>query len=98
MISGLIEMDPKVLDGTLVFVGTRVPVKTLLEYWEAGLPVYEFLLDFPTVQRSQSKEFLQWLAQQDEAGLDAAYRYFGMDRPRRSSTPQKMAQLRKRKP
>ena len=97
MISGLVESDPKILGGTPVFASTTVPVKTLLEYWEAGLPVYEFLLDFPTVQRAQAKEFLHWLAHQDEAELDAAYAYFGMDQSRRAATPQNMKKLRDRK-
>lgn len=31
-----IESTPKVLGGTPVFQGTRVPVRTLIEYLEAG--------------------------------------------------------------
>lgn len=89
-------MDPNDAGGAPVFARTTVPVKTLLEYWEAGLPVYEFLLDFPAVQRTQAKDFLHWLAHQDEAGLDAAYTYFQMEQPRRSATPQKMKKLRDR--
>jgi hypothetical protein len=34
-----------------VFVGTRVPFQTLLDYLEAGQPLAEFLDDFPTVSR-----------------------------------------------
>ena len=30
----LIHSDPEILGGTPVFVGTRVPVQTLLEYLE----------------------------------------------------------------
>jgi uncharacterized protein (DUF433 family) len=34
-----------------VFIGTRVPFQTLLDYLEAGDPRGEFLEDFPTVSR-----------------------------------------------
>jgi uncharacterized protein (DUF433 family) len=45
--------DPEILGGTPVFVGTRVPVQTLLDYLEAGDPLDEFLDDFPSVSRNQ---------------------------------------------
>ena len=45
--------DPEIMGGALVFVGTRVPVQTLLEYLEAGDPLDEFLGDFPSVRREQ---------------------------------------------
>lgn len=32
----VVHSDPDILGGTPVFVGTRVPMKTLLEYLEAG--------------------------------------------------------------
>src|SRR6266704_309763 len=46
--------DPEIMGGTPVFVGTRVPLTTLLDYLEAGQPLSEFLEDFPTVTREQS--------------------------------------------
>jgi uncharacterized protein (DUF433 family) len=55
----VIHSDPEVLGGTLVFVGTRVPVRTLLEYLEAGEPLSEFLEDFPTVTREQAATALR---------------------------------------
>jgi len=51
--------DPDILGGALVFVGTRVPVQTLLEYLEAGDPLDEFLSDFPTVRREQAVAALE---------------------------------------
>ena len=48
-VSPVIHSDPDIMDGTPVFVGTRVPVKTLLDYLAAGDPLEEFLDDFPTV-------------------------------------------------
>ncbi|WP_052050442.1 DUF433 domain-containing protein [Leptolyngbya sp. KIOST-1] len=50
----VIHSDPDILGGTPVFVGTRVPVKTLLDYLEAGDPLDEFLNHFPSVQREQA--------------------------------------------
>ncbi len=44
----------EILGGTPVFVGTRVPVRTLLEYLEAGESLGEFLVDFPSVTREQA--------------------------------------------
>jgi uncharacterized protein (DUF433 family) len=48
-----IHSDPEIMGGTPVFVGTRVPVQTLLDYLEAGDPLDEFLGDFPSVSREQ---------------------------------------------
>jgi len=49
-----IERSPDVLGGTPVFGGTRVPVRTLIDYLEAGDSLNEFLADFPTVTREQA--------------------------------------------
>ena len=35
--------DPEILSGTPVFFGTRVPVRTLLDYLEAGDSLNQFL-------------------------------------------------------
>jgi uncharacterized protein (DUF433 family) len=47
-----IVSDPAILGGTLVFSGTRVPVKNLIEHLEAGASFAEFLLDFPSVREN----------------------------------------------
>ena len=54
-----IHRDPEILGGTPVFVGTRVPFQTLLDYLEAGDPLDEFLEDFPTVTRDQAVAALE---------------------------------------
>ena len=46
----LIERDPEKLGGTPVFVGTRVPLRTLLDYLEAGDSLDEFLERFPNCE------------------------------------------------
>ena len=50
----VVHSDPEILGGTPVFVDTRVPFQTLLDYLEAGDPLDEFLDDFPTVTREQA--------------------------------------------
>ena len=48
-----VHSDPEILGGTPVFVGTRVPVKALLDYLEGGHRLDDFLDDFPSVTREQ---------------------------------------------
>ncbi len=50
----VVTRSPEVLGGTPVFRGTRVPVKTLIDYLEAGDSLEVFLQDFPTVSREQA--------------------------------------------
>jgi len=52
--SSVIHCDPDILGGTPVFAGTRVPVRTLLDYLEGGDSLAEFLEDFPSVTRDQA--------------------------------------------
>lgn len=51
--SPVVHSDPEILGGTPVFVGTRVPAQTLIDYLEGGHTVDEFLDDFPSVSRDQ---------------------------------------------
>ena len=55
----VIHSDPEIMGGTPVFVGTRVPFQTLLDYLEAGQPLAEFLDDFPTVTRDHAVAALE---------------------------------------
>ena len=45
---------PGILGGTPVFVGTRVPVRSLFDYIEGGETLDEFLRQFPSVKRDQA--------------------------------------------
>ena len=45
--------DPERLSGMPCFTGTRVPVKALFDYLEAGDTLDTFLDDFPGVTREQ---------------------------------------------
>jgi len=53
MKSSIISSNPKVMGGTPVFQGTRVPVQTLIDYLEAGESISDFLDGFPTVTKEQ---------------------------------------------
>ena len=59
MTHSIINRDPEILGGTPVFMGTRVPIKALFDYLEAGDSLDEFLDDFPSVKRSQVLELLE---------------------------------------
>jgi len=50
----VVHSDPEIMSGTPVFVGTRVPFQTLIDYLEGGEPLSEFLEDFPTVTKEQA--------------------------------------------
>ena len=50
----VVHSDPEILGGTPVFVGTRVPLRNLIDYLEGGHSLNEFLDDFPSVSRDQA--------------------------------------------
>ena len=54
----LITIDNDILGGQPVFKGTRVPVESLFDHLEAGVPLAEFLEDFPTVSKEQAVALL----------------------------------------
>lgn len=51
--------DPEIHSGDPVFVGTRVPVRTLLDYIEGGDSLDVFLDNYPSVSREQAVGFLE---------------------------------------
>ncbi len=55
----IVHCDPDILGGTPVFVGTRVPVKAILDYFAGGHTLDDFLDDFPTVTRTQAVAVLE---------------------------------------
>jgi len=60
----IISRSPNILSGTPVFVGTRVPVQTIIDYVAGGHSLDEFLDDFPTVRREQALELLEQIKRQ----------------------------------
>ncbi|HEY0153700.1 MAG TPA: DUF433 domain-containing protein [Longimicrobium sp.] len=55
----VVHTDPEIHSGDPVFVGTRVPVQTFIEYLEGGYTLDAFLDHFPSVRREQAVTFLQ---------------------------------------
>lgn len=55
----VIDRDIDILGGTPVFSGTRVPVRILIEYLEAGDRLDDFLDSHPTVSRGQAVAVLE---------------------------------------
>ncbi len=55
-----IKVDPDILSGVPVFIGTRVPIDALLNNIEDGLSLDEFLDNFPTVTRQQALQVLEF--------------------------------------
>lgn len=53
-IKDYITIDKEILGGNPVFRGTRVPIETLFTHLEKGIPLDEFLEDFPTVAKEQA--------------------------------------------
>ena len=58
-LSDIVRCDPRVLEGTPVFVGTRVPIQSLFDYLEGGETLDEFLRQFPSVRRDQAVAALE---------------------------------------
>jgi uncharacterized protein (DUF433 family) len=59
----LITSDPGILSGISVFAGTRVPIQSLFDHLETGVPLDEFLEDFPSVSRWQAVALLKVASQ-----------------------------------
>lgn len=54
----IVHSDPEILGGTPVFVGTRVPLQSLIDYLAGGDSLDEFLSQFPSVRREQAQAAL----------------------------------------
>ena len=55
----IVSRDPEVMGGELVFAGTRVEVRTLVDYLKAGHSLDDFLTGFPSVRREQAEAYLE---------------------------------------
>jgi uncharacterized protein (DUF433 family) len=68
----VVHRDPQILGGTLVFVGTRVPLKSLYDHLEAGDSLAEFLESFPSVSREQAVAALELAREMTESHAASA--------------------------
>jgi uncharacterized protein (DUF433 family) len=64
----IFSSDPEVMNGALVFTGTRVPVESLVLHLKAGDTLDLFLEDFPSVSREQAVTFLELALEEAERG------------------------------
>lgn len=55
----IVVRDPGVMSGEPTFRGTRVLVRTLFDYLEAGHSLERFLEGFPTVSRDMALQALE---------------------------------------
>ncbi len=69
MSQDIINRDPEILGGTPVFTGTRVPIKAIFDYIEAGDDLDEFLDDVPSVKREQALRLVE-LARENLTGAN----------------------------
>ncbi len=56
---GQVSIDPEVMSGAPVFLGTRVPIQNLFDYIEGGEDLSEFLDDFPSVSKEAAVAVLE---------------------------------------
>ncbi|MGV2826579.1 DUF433 domain-containing protein [Myxosarcina sp. GI1(2024)] len=57
--SNVIVSDPELMGGTPVFRGTRVPIKNLIDYLEAGDSLDTFIAHFPSVTKHDAISILE---------------------------------------
>ena len=70
--SSVVKIDPEIMSGAPCFAGTRVPVRSLIDYIEGGDTLGEFLEQFPTVSRKQAVAYLEESAANLEKSLQSA--------------------------
>jgi uncharacterized protein (DUF433 family) len=68
----IVSRNPEIMSGELVFAGTRVEVKTLIDYLKGGHTLDDFLIGFPTVSREQAEAYLEMTLDSAERNLAAA--------------------------
>ncbi|MFA5891996.1 MAG: DUF433 domain-containing protein [Actinomycetota bacterium] len=60
-LDSVVHSDPEILSGAPVFIGTRVPLRNLIDYLEDDYSVEGFLQQFPSVRREQVEAVLEAL-------------------------------------
>lgn len=59
-----VEVNPRKMSGTPVFRGTRIPVATLFDYWEAGRSAEDFIAEYGIENHSDTiYQFVQSLGE-----------------------------------
>ncbi len=68
----IVSRDPEVMSGELVFAGTRMEVKTLVDYLKGGHTLGDFLEGFPTGSREQAEAYLESTLEATDAATTAS--------------------------
>lgn len=63
----IISRDSNVMNGALVFSGTRVPVEILIQHLAAGDSLDTFLEEFPSVTKEQAVAYLEMTLRETDA-------------------------------
>lgn len=58
--AGVVSSTPGLLHGVPVFPGTRVPVRILHNWLQNGMPLSEFLHNYPGVTREMAEDVLEF--------------------------------------
>ena len=74
----MINQDPNILGGEPVFIGTRVPIKSLIDHLKAGESLDDFLDGFPSVSREHAIAFLDFAL---ETAFETLYTIKSEDNP-----------------
>lgn len=75
LLSNVIHCDPDIMGGIPVFVGTRVPIGTLLDYLEAGDSLDIFLDHFPSVSSEQAIAVTRRISQKQSYNFPTRFSY-----------------------
>lgn len=59
VMESVVVRDPAIMSGAPIFRGTRVLLRSLFDYLEAGYSLERFLDGFPTVSREQALQALE---------------------------------------
>ena len=60
MKTSVISVNPEIMSGEPVFTGTRVPIKTLMDYLIEDGNYEDFLIGFPHITREMVVEALKY--------------------------------------
>ena len=67
-----VNIDPEIMGGVPVFAGTRVPIRAMWDYLEAGDSLDVFLDHFPTVSRELAVTVLEYAQEAANTRASAA--------------------------
>ncbi len=68
-LKGVLSQNPNIMSGSICFVGTRIPVKILLDNHREGVPIVEFMDAYPDISSDQIQAVLDWQDKQSKVVL-----------------------------